>query len=141
MSFPYVSRVRGRNFAFRDWYQGVSRAWQPYISKVYKRAAEPQLNVIAIAMPIKASDQTVIGILVLQARLDILFEWSRGISVGPGGFTYFVDRQGQLAAHPNFPLQGEIVNFSKISSVKHVLKGEKGVQIDHSPMEQGLHHS
>lgn len=50
---PELPDVRGRNFAFRDWYQGVKSHWNPYISDVYKRAAEPQLNVIAVALPIE----------------------------------------------------------------------------------------
>jgi hypothetical protein len=69
---PALSGVRGKNFASRDWYQGVSNGWKPYVSSVYQRAAEPRYNVIAVAVPIKAEKTA--GILVLQVRLDALVE-------------------------------------------------------------------
>lgn len=132
---PELPGVRGRNFAFRDWYQGVSNKWEPYVSEVYKRAAEPRLNVIAIAAPIKGENQKVIGILVLQVRLDTLFEWTKNVEVGPSGFVYFVDRRGHVAAHPGVPSQSEIVDYSSAPAVQKVLRGEKGVEIAFNPIE------
>src|SRR6266446_4420949 len=49
---PEVREVRGQNFAHRDWYRGVTRARQPYVSEVYRRAAAPRMNVFAAATPI-----------------------------------------------------------------------------------------
>src|SRR5438128_10605715 len=37
---PALPDVRGKNFASRDWYQGISKDWKPYVSEVYQRAAE-----------------------------------------------------------------------------------------------------
>src|SRR5712691_2162651 len=39
---PGLRGARGENRADRDWYQGVSRAWKPYVSDVYRRGALPQ---------------------------------------------------------------------------------------------------
>ena len=36
---PEVASLRGQNFSHRDWYRGVSRNWEPYVSEVYRRAA------------------------------------------------------------------------------------------------------
>ena len=132
---PELPDVRGKNFASRDWYQGISNKWEPYVSEVYKRAAEPRLNVIAIAAPIKGENQKVIGILVLQVRLDTLFEWTKNVEVGPSGFVYFVDRRGHVAAHPGVPSQSEIVDYSSVPAVQKVLRGEKGVEIAFNPIE------
>jgi hypothetical protein len=33
---PALPGVRGKTFANRDWYQGVSNNWKPYISEVYQ---------------------------------------------------------------------------------------------------------
>jgi PAS domain S-box-containing protein len=133
---PELPEVRGKNFAARDWYRGVSSRWEPYISEVYKRAAEPRLNVVAVAVPIKIEDQKIIGILVLQVRLDTLFEWTKGIDVGPLGFAYFVDKKGHVAAHPGFSPQGEITDYSKVPVVEKVLQGKRGVEIAINPVEK-----
>lgn len=133
---PEVPEVHGKNFSFRDWYQGVSQSGKPYVSDIYKRAAAPRHNVVAMAVPIKADDGTPIGLLVLQLRLDTLFEWSRGIDVGPAGFAYFVDKKGNVAAHPKFPPQGEITNLSISPPVQKALKGEKGVGVFFNPIEK-----
>jgi hypothetical protein len=36
---PALPGVRGRNFASREWFQGVRRDWRPYVSPVYTRPA------------------------------------------------------------------------------------------------------
>jgi len=133
---PELPEVKGRNFASRDWYRGVSSKWEPYISEVYKRAAEPRLNVVTVAIPIKTEHQKILGILILQVRLDTLFEWTKGIDVGPLGFAYFVDKNGHVAAHPSFSPQGEIVDYSKVPAVQKVLQGKRGVEIAFNPVER-----
>jgi signal transduction histidine kinase len=126
---PELPGVRGRNFAFRDWYQGVNADGRPYVSEVYKRSAEPRLNVVAIAVPIKGQDETLAGILVLQIRLSVLLDWIQTIEVGPQGFLFVVDRKGQIVAHPKLPLEEGIVDFAGIPAVQKALRGERGVEI------------
>ncbi len=133
---PPVPEVRGKNFSFRDWYRGVSAKWEPYISEVYKRAAAPQNNVVAVAVPIRSAAQKVAGILVLQVQLDTFLEWSKGIEVGSGGFVYFVDKKGRVAAHPRYSPQGEILDYSTVSSVQKALRGERGVEVSFNPIEK-----
>lgn len=132
---PKLPDVRGKNFAYRGWYQGVSQKWEPYISEVYRRAAKPQYNVIATAVPIKA-DKDIVGILVLQIKLDTLFEWSKSIEIGPSGFVFFVDKKGRVAAHPKFSPEGGIMDFSTVPSVQRALAGERGVAILYNPVEK-----
>lgn len=55
----------GRNFSNRDWYKGVSKSWQPYVSEFYLRASEPKRYIFAIAIPIKTERREVVGIIVL----------------------------------------------------------------------------
>ena len=137
---PEFPGVRGRDFSFRDWYKGVSFEWKPYISEVYKRTAEPQYNVVAIAVPITVDalplSKKILGILVMQIKLDTFLEWSRGIDVGAGGFVYFVDRNGNLVAHPYYSPQGEIVSFKNVPVVEKLLKGEEGVEVSYNPVEK-----
>lgn len=133
---PELPGAVGKNFAYRDWYKGVSKEWAPYISPVYKRAAIPQRNVFAIAVPIKGHADEVLGILVLQTDLEGFFTWAREIDIGPGGYVYVVDSKGQLAFHPEYPAQGKIVNYSEVPVVQQVLRGKTNVEITYNPIEK-----
>ncbi len=132
---PEVPEVRGQSFAHRDWYRGVKRAWQPHVSEVYRRAAAPQMNVFAAAIPIKSDKGEALGILVLQVRSDAFFDWTRGIETGAGGLVYVIDQKGMLASHPGFPPQGDPVDFSMVPVVQRVLAGAAGVDVEFNPVE------
>lgn len=129
--FPELPGVIGKNFAYRDWYRGVTEAWKPYVSEVYRRTAEPQYNVIALAVPVFEEGERglAVGILVLQVRVDTLVNWVRDIDAGPGGLVFFVDKNGIAAAHPNLPPDGELVDFSSLLSVQQIKRGQGGVDI------------
>ena len=132
---PALPDVRGMNFSGRDWYQGVSRDWRPYVSPVYRRAAAPQLNVFAVAAPIRSASGKVVGILLLQLRTESLLEWVKAIEIGPQGFVYVVDSKGQIAFHSRKPGQGEIVPLTAAPIVQSLLRGEQGVRIGFDQLE------
>lgn len=135
--FPALPGVRGRSFADRDWYKGVISTQGPYISNVYKRAAQPQYNVVAVATPIKeAETKKIIGILVLQVKLDTILEWTKNIKVGERGFIYVVDRNGIVAAHPSFSPQGETIDFSSVAEIKKALSDGKGVEVLYNEIDR-----
>ena len=125
---PALPDVRGKNFASRDWYRGISRNWKPYVSDVYQRAAAPRHNIVAAAVPIRAESGKLAGILVVQVKLASLLEWTKQIDVGDDGFVFVVDKNGKIAAHPKLNLQAEIVDFSGVPAVQKVLRGAKGVE-------------
>ncbi len=133
---PELAGVRGVSFAHRDWYQGVRREWRPYVSPVYKRAATPQLDVFAVAVPIRDASAGVSGILVLQVKTDSFFEWAKAIEIGLEGFAYVVDAKGQIAFHSKHPSRREIVDFSAAPLVQKLVRGERGVEIAFDPFEQ-----
>jgi signal transduction histidine kinase len=136
---PALPDVRGVNFAYRDWYQGVHRTGQPYVSDAYQRAAAPQYHVVAAALPITIDDHRITGILVLQVRLQSLLEWMHTIELGPGGVVYLVDRRGQIAAHPALAADGELRDVSNVPLVEKVLRGEGGAVIAFDPVAQDAH--
>jgi signal transduction histidine kinase len=133
---PALPDVRGVNFAYRDWYQGVAPTGIPYVSDAYQRAAAPQYHVIAAAIPIKIDEHRITGILVLQVRLQSLLEWMHTIELGPGGVVYLVDRRGQIAAHPELAPDGELRDVSSVPSVEKVLRGEGGADIASDSLAQ-----
>lgn len=130
---PALPDVRGVNFARRDWFRGVSRDWQPYVSPVYTRAAAPRLKVFAVAAPVRSPAGRVVGILVLQIRVESLLEWVAGVDLGPDGFVYIADSKGQLAFDSRYPERDAIIDASGIPAVQRLRRGETGVEIASDP--------
>ena len=129
------SDVIGKNFAFRDWYQGVSKEWKPYISDIFKSAAAPYYNNVILAVPIKDENQKTLGILILQIKTEVLVGWSKDITVGPSGFVYFVDNAGHAVGHPEHPPDAEIADFSNKPYVKSAMQGEIGAEVLFDPVD------
>ena len=132
---PEVPAPGRQNFADRDWFQAAAHGGKPHISRVFKRAAPPQLNVFVAAVPIRSSKGARLGVLVLQMSAARFFDWIRAIDVGPEGLIYVVDRNGTLAFHPTLPLQGNLVDFSSVPAVRQALQGSRGVETSFNPVE------
>lgn len=126
---PALPGVRGVNFSGREWYQGVSRNWQPYVSALYKRAPVPHLNVIAIATPVKSMAEKVAGILVLQIRIENLLKWVDKIPLGKDAFVYIVDSKGQVVFDSRHPDRENIINLSSTSIGQKLRRGGQGWEI------------
>lgn len=127
-AYPEDPTTLGKNFSHRDWYQGVAKAWQPYISEFYLRDAKPQRYLFAIAVPVKTEGGTICGILVLQPKPDYLKEirpQDPGDVQTPQGHVYVVDGKGKVIYHPELQ-QESILDFSERPGVQRVLRGEKG---------------
>lgn len=133
---PSLLGAKGKNFSDHDWFQGVRQGWKPYVSGVYSKGDARQRNVVGIAVPVLADDETVAGILVVEVRLEQVLQWIKEVDVGLSGFVYVADRTGKLVAHPRFSPQGDIVDFSSDPSVQKAIKGLKGVAIDTHPVER-----
>lgn len=128
-TIPPMPEAIGKSFAYRDYYQGVSREWKPYVSEAFKRAVEPKYNVVSIAVPIKSLDQKVLGILLLTVKIDAIVSWTKYINVGSSGSIFVVDKKGQLIAHHNLDLEDDLVDYSALPSIKRLLQGEHGVDM------------
>lgn len=139
-AWPPIPEVVGKNFSYRDYYVGVTKNWQPYVSEVFKRAAEPHYNVVVVAVPIfpnEDSSQQVkaIGILVMTIKLDTILAWAEEVDVGPDGFIYITDQYGNVAGHPKYSLADSVVNFANVAEVDKALRGESGVDITFNQIE------
>lgn len=138
---PHATEVVGQDFSYRDWYKGVSAGWRPYLSEVYRRAAAPQVNVVAVAIPIRGEGPSVepVGILVLQVRSDVLLEWLREIPVGKEGSVFVVDHRGHLAAHTELPPQTEIRDVSREDITAAIRAGQSGISSHDDPETRVRH--
>ncbi len=131
----------GKNYTSRDWYKGVSKDWQPYVSEIYVRANNPE-KVIAVAVPVKGdpdkpeSMDTVLGILVFQIKLEKILDWSQAIDIGEGGFVYFADKNSHIAGHPKHQSEKGIIDFSSVPVVKNAMSGNAGVEVTYNPVDK-----
>ena len=124
--YPHDPLVIGKDFSYRDWYKGVSRKWQPYVSEFFMRKARPRRHLFNIAIPMKAHDGKVIGVLVMQPGEDYIKNTFADIGI-PGAQIYIFDKHGNLVYHPKYVLD-RIINCSHILCVQRALKGNKGVE-------------
>jgi signal transduction histidine kinase/CheY-like chemotaxis protein len=109
--WPIAPESLGKRFDDRDWFQGLARDWQPYVSGVYQRHAEPRLNLVAIAMPYTRPETgEVIGALVCQIRLESVTRVLQNVEVGQDGYLFLMDHNGVVAAHPRLDLQQRLYN-------------------------------
>ncbi|MBI1891240.1 MAG: response regulator [Burkholderiales bacterium] len=136
---PALAGVKGKSFADREWYRAVSAHWEPYVSNVFKRIAQPQINVIVAAIPILEKDRSVIGILVLQVHADRFFAWLKALDVDKEESLYVVDQAGNLAFHPKLPQQSPPRDFSAQPAVKKILQEQEGVEVVFDPLLQEKH--
>lgn len=94
---------------------GVSRDWQPYVSEGYRRIAVPQTNLVAVAVPIRGGDapaSPVIGILVLQVRVEMIGAWLTEHLASPAESAYIVDHHDRIVFHTGRDPQADIVEVS-----------------------------
>lgn len=135
-SFPESLTSIGKDFTYRDWYQGAMKDKRPYVSKIYKATFEPHFNVFAVAVPVKGVDQEILGILVMRVNIDPFFKWVKDIEIGEDGFIFVTDQAGVISYHPKFPPDGDMIDFSSVPAIQKGLTGERGIDVLFNPIEQ-----
>src|SRR5712692_10894829 len=130
---PETPAIYGRSYAFRDWYHGVSRSWQPYMSEVYQTDVG-HTPAVALAMPIRDVDGHVIGIIASGQRLDTLRAWLLPIQI-PGGDLFVVDRTGQLVFHRRRAGAEHLEDYVNVPVVRRLLAGHDGMAELENPVE------
>ena len=122
---PYDPALLGRNFAFRDWYKGVTRNWTPYVSEVYRTQAEPQQLSVAVSVPIKDEQGRPIGIIAAAYSLDRVSSWLKQMG-GSSVEISVVDQNGNLLAHPNIDVFAPPISLAQYEPVQKALSGQSG---------------
>ncbi len=136
VDYPPNPEVWGKNKSHRDWYKGVSRGWQPCVSELYMRETLEPRYVVSVAIPVR-NESRVIGIVVMQHRLETIQKWVAPVRLGKSGIIYIVDKNGRIVAHPREdPRQPP--DYSSIPIVGKVLLGGEGVEEVYSPFENEM---
>jgi len=95
--WPPDSKTFGKNFAFRDWYKGVTRTNETYISEAYLRLASPRVDIFSVATPVLDSKGKLSGYLIAQHPTSELSTWLAQTRPSPFGTLALVDPKGVLA--------------------------------------------
>jgi signal transduction histidine kinase len=119
----------GQNFAHREWFQAVSRDWQPHLSSIYQRSAAPQRAVFAVAAPVADRAGSPVGVLQIQVQLENFFDWAQAVDPGPGGVVYVVDGRGMVAFDSRREVQTAVVSLAAHPAVARLLAGGSGVEV------------
>ncbi len=136
---PQLDGAVGQSFAATDWYKGVSQKWAPYVGGVYQRAIAPRINVVNIAVPIATGaypSRQIMGVLVLQIRVETFSLWVQDLKLAPGEYLFIVDHKGQSVYHPKFPAQGGVTSLSSIPVVRKIRDGREGSEFTDNPFEK-----
>ena len=124
--YPPDPSVVNHNFAFRDWYKGVTRERRPYVSEVYKTAVAPHQLVVAIAVPMKNDQGQPIGILMAPYAVNTISQRLVETKLEGAWTISLVDQNGHLSAHPNMGAYSAAVDLSDYEPVKRVRAGQTG---------------
>jgi PAS domain S-box-containing protein len=124
--YPPEPAALSKNFAYRDWYRGVTRQWTPYISEVYQTAIAPHSLVVAIVVPIKDEEGKSIGILMAPYTLDTLSRELVQTKLEGAWTISLVDQNGHLSARPTIDSYSPPVDLKGYEPVKQVRAGKAG---------------
>lgn len=110
-SYPQRPEIHGKNFAYRDWYKGVSKNWEPYVSNVVLRVVGEKDTAAHIAVPFFGEKGNVTGILVNTQRAIELQKFIRQVPLEEGASISIVDRTGHLAYSNRYPITRELTPY------------------------------
>jgi hypothetical protein len=118
--------IVGRDFAYRDWYRGVSSQWQPYVSEVYRTAVAPNPLVVAVAVPIRNERGEPIGILMAAYTLEQLRRKFEALAAGASGIPCVVDQNGIVVTALGTLSVGQKIEGPMQSLANRALAGQEG---------------
>lgn len=133
---PDAPELIGQNFSHRDWYAGITKNWESYVSEVYQRSSQPQIRVISVVTPVRNNKGKVIAILGMQFALETFSRWMNAVDVGKNGYVYVVDQKGKIIANPEQERVDGILDYSQLPAVQKIMKGERGVEVLYNPIAQ-----
>jgi PAS domain S-box-containing protein len=95
-NFPRFPEALGKDLSYRDWYQGVSAHWSPYISGVFRLIVAGRPLASAIAVPVFAKARNVVGILASSQRLRFISNFVKFVPLEPHMTLSVVDGHGRV---------------------------------------------
>jgi len=118
---PPDPTLLGRDFSQRDYFIGVSRQWQPYVSEAFQGAIQGNPATTVVAVPIFGEDGTAVGVFGAAVDLSRAAVWLAPLSAYQD--VYLVDRKGRLITHARDPLGQSLKDLSADQTVAAAISG------------------
>jgi len=124
--YPPQPKLLHQNFAFRDWYKGVTGSGKPYVSEVYKTAVAPYQLVMAIAVPLKDETGKPVGIVMAPFSAEAINRVMMEAKPADGWAISLIDQHGQVAARPDLDIFSPPGVLSDYQPIPQVSSGQSG---------------
>jgi len=122
---PSTPSIVGKDFTFRDWYRGVTRTGNSYISEAYTTAATGGATVVAAAVSVRQAGRPV-GILVAAYDVRAFKRFASGYAGSDEVALSVTDQRGTLVAGTGASSQ-RLVSRREDPLVRAALDGRSGV--------------
>ncbi|MBP1742229.1 MAG: hypothetical protein H6Q48_4522 [Deltaproteobacteria bacterium] len=126
VNYPVDRQVMNKDLSQRDWYKGVSKAWKPYISSVYKLIVGEKDLAVAVAAPIRGEEGKVIGVLATAQGTAFFRKIITEVGFNLDATITLIDQEGQIIYSNGFSYTKEVISYPPLEFVGKALKGEKG---------------
>jgi hypothetical protein len=132
-AYPDRPEAIGKNFSHRDWYKGVRKDWQTYISDAVLRVVAEKDLAIQIAVPLWDEQGAVTGILMSTQRAVELSRIIERVKFSNGVTADVTDRKGNLIYSSAFDYTRKITPFPFSDVVaKETVKSSRSLTV-HDP--------
>lgn len=115
----------GKDFSFRDWFQGVSRTQQPYVSEVFQSPINAGLRTIAVATPVRSAGARTIAYLNVAVATDAIQGYVDRFKAEQGVSLTVTDQRGNVVAAPGLS-PAVISNVAGAADTRAALEGRAG---------------
>jgi signal transduction histidine kinase/DNA-binding response OmpR family regulator len=134
---PETPAILGKDFSFRDWYQGVTATGTAYVSEVYRSQAAGQPYVVAVAAPVWSDSTRTkrLGILVVAYTVSTIQEFAKKFAEARGVSVVVTDQRGTVIADPRSEWKG-LVSRRDDPQTAAALAGKSGVGEDEEGGEE-----
>jgi len=126
VNYPVNPESHGKNFAYRDWYRGVSKSWKPYFSTVYKQVIGEKDMAVNLSTPVFDQKGDVIGILMAIQRTVHIGDVIRGATLDSAMSITLIDQEGNVIYSSQLPRRNEVVKYPDSQVLKQMLQGKRG---------------
>jgi len=121
--YPAQSDLIGQDFAYRDWFKGVSRTGKPYVSEAYRTASNGHPLVVGVAAPVLSGFRRV-GVVTVLWQLASVRQVSQGARADDGVTITVTDQQGQpLTGTPSVDDRGQALQVPVSAATRQALAG------------------
>ncbi|MEO8632094.1 MAG: ATP-binding protein [Chloroflexota bacterium] len=133
---PLDPAIIGVNFASRDYFQGVSREWKPFVSEAFRGANAGNPPTTVVAVPLFDPNGAPAGVLGVAVDLSRAAGWLAPLTQHHAD-VYLLDRNGRLITRTSDPLGDALRDLGADPSVRAALSGERVLGDAADPLGRG----